>query len=103
MSISTHVKAPPIPAIGKKPGMRTRKPRARFTFKGANPGVNTYRCSLDSGKFVKCASPTVYRHLTPGRHRFRVQPTDFFGTVGPTAAYRWSILGPKRRGKGPEA
>ena len=42
---------------------------------------------LDKRKFAACRSPKTYKHLKPGKHRFRVRAVDGAGT-DPTPATR---------------
>jgi hypothetical protein len=53
----------------------------------------TFRCRLDSGKFVACRSPRVYRRLKPGMHTLRIYATNAAGERSPARVYRWKILG----------
>jgi DNA-binding beta-propeller fold protein YncE len=46
--------------------------RAKFRFKSSEPG-SSFRCKLDHRRRRRCDSPKVYRHLSEGRHTFRVR------------------------------
>jgi photosystem II stability/assembly factor-like uncharacterized protein len=53
-------------------------PRYTFHFGDAAAGVS-FQCRLDGGPWHPCSSPTVRRHLKPGRHVFRVKSIDAAG------------------------
>jgi len=80
-------KAPPpsAPRIDYRPNHSphpdpTGTPRYVFLFHSKRgSGVVTYRCRLDGGKFARCHSPKIYRHLRRGRHVFRVYAVDAAG------------------------
>ncbi len=68
---------PSLPAAGaprtrirRHPPRRTRSRWATFAFSAS--GGDAFRCRLDRRRYRRCRSPRVYRHLRPGRHRFRV-------------------------------
>ena len=83
---------PPQTTLGKHPPRRTRRRAARFTF-GASEAATTFRCELDRRAFKRCRSPKRYRHLRPGRHRFRVTAINGAGNADPSpAVFRWTIL-----------
>lgn len=56
-----------------------------FRFSANEPEAR-FRCKIDAGAFVPCASPKTYHHLAPGRHMFSVAAVDTGGNVDPTPA-----------------
>ena len=92
---------PPDTFLGRHPRHRTRRHRARFTFTSDAPNPR-FKCELDGGRFSRCSSPKVYRHLGLGRHKFEVKAVDHKSLAGfpphrvtthdPTPAeWRWRI------------
>lgn len=70
-----------------------RRHLATFRFAGSG-GVAPlrFRCKLDGSGFKACSSPTVYRWLKNGTHRFEVEAVDSRGEADPTpAAKRFRI------------
>jgi hypothetical protein len=64
---------------------------AKFTFSSSEAG-STFECSLDSGAFSPCSSPTTYSNLANGTHTFVVKATDAAGNTDPTpATRRWKV------------
>ncbi len=53
------------------PPRRTRKRRARFAFTSSLPG-SSFQCFYTGG-WSRCGSPQRFRHLKPGRYRFKVR------------------------------
>ena len=67
---------------------KTGKPaKARFTFTGSGgEGELSFECKLDGGQFKPCTSPTVYKKLKLGGHKFEVRAVDRAGNVDATPA-----------------
>jgi hypothetical protein len=92
---------PPKVTIKKKgrPAASTTNQRAIFRFRGVDRvGKHlrrgrhvTFKCSLDRRRFSRCSSPRIYRHLSVGRHRFRLKGRDRSGNVSRVASYRWTV------------
>ena len=73
-------------------GGETEETSATFEFE-ANIADATFRCSLDLGPFVECASPISYTGLAVGDHVFRVYAIDSEGAEQLEATeYGWTIL-----------
>lgn len=69
---------------------------ARFRF--SSPVTASFQCKLDRRPFRRCRSPKTYRHLKPGRHRFKVRAVSADGLVDPTPAVsRFRIAVPRHR------
>ena len=84
-------KPPPRPAIVSGPAQPSGTSDAQFTFSDSEAGVG-FRCQLDGGTFLPCASPQAYTGLADGTHTFRVEAVDAAGnTSDPTPAYSWLI------------
>jgi hypothetical protein len=87
--------APPDTSITKT-GVRKQKRNARFSFDAIGT-ANGFECELIKpirkhhrrlpATFSSCASPKVYKHLTPGRYAFEVRAFDS-GGPDPTPAIR---------------
>ncbi|MFN8159945.1 MAG: hypothetical protein U0R52_02715 [Solirubrobacterales bacterium] len=60
--------------------------KATFTFSSRT--ASRFECSIDGERFKACDSPSTYRGLDRGRHRFRVRARDQVGNVDPTPAQR---------------
>ena len=75
----------PAVSIRKHPRKRTRKARAKFTFK-ANEPVK-FKCKLDGGGFKSCGRSKTVR-VARGKHKFTVRGTDAAGNAG-SASFSW--------------
>jgi hypothetical protein len=92
-----HIDAGP----GKIRSTSSRKAKFRFhvTYnpRGHVPRVVRrnlkYKCKLDGGGYSGCSSPEKYRHLSKGKHKFRVKA--IFKTsrsdASRPAKYRWKV------------
>jgi hypothetical protein len=75
--IRSFTVAPPVAGtapntiLTRHPARRTRKRRARFAFSSSMPGAS-FQC-LYTGGWSRCRSPQKFRHLKPGRYRFKVR------------------------------
>lgn len=78
---------PPQTKIVSGPGGALAKGIAKFRFRSSEPG-STLTCKLDNRKAARCKSPKTYKHLKPGRHRFKVWASDAAGNKDPTPAKR---------------
>lgn len=58
-------------------------PRWTFHFSDQNPEAS-FDCRLDGSRFRSCAPPMVYRHLSRGRHVFRVKSHGPDGKISAT-------------------
>jgi hypothetical protein len=76
---------PPGTAITSGPPDYTSASTASFTFVSRDPDP-VFECSLDSGPWEPCASPTTYTDLAVGSHTFSVRATDAAGNTDPTPA-----------------
>jgi hypothetical protein len=68
----------------------TRRASAKFVFSTANPSARFY-CKLDGQRFRRCHSPFTHRHLSPGKHVFRLFST-YRGMRSDLMTVRWRIL-----------
>jgi subtilisin family serine protease len=68
---------------------------AKVTFKGTDPGHGStglrYRCKLDKGKFKRCRSGKVYKHLRHGKHKVQVKAIDRAGNVSKPATKKFKV------------
>ena len=78
---------PPQTTVAKGPGKALAKGIAKFRFRSSEGG-STFACKLDKRKARSCKSPKTYRHLKPGKHKFKVWATDAAGNKDPTPAKR---------------
>ena len=82
---------PPDTVISSGPPSATQATSARFEFHSDEQGA-TFRCRLDGGAAVPCASPWDYSGLAAGPHSFEVTAVDPAGTADPTPATRsWTV------------
>ena len=84
--------APPV-TIASAPLPTTVTTLASFSF-GSNDRQATFRCSLDSGPWSACTSPTEYRGLELGEHTFEVVATDFVGNRSNPTRHTWEVVKP---------
>jgi hypothetical protein len=63
-----------------------RKAKVKFTGSDNLDNALTFKCSLDGGNFKDCTSPKVYKHLSKGKHKVKVEAFDDAGNVDPTPA-----------------
>lgn len=76
------------PTITSSPPSATNGSVASFGFSGGNG--SSYKCQLDGGGYVSCASPTSYSGLAAGFHTFGVY-TLSGSSSGPAVSYTWLI------------
>lgn len=81
----------PTVEIAKGPAAKTTKSKAKFKFAASEAG-SSFECKLDRKPFAACTSPTKFKHLKTGKHRFQVRATDAAGNTGQAAKQRWKIL-----------
>ncbi len=82
--------APPAPQITSKPASLSTDSSPSFAFTDAEPGVS-YRCKLDGGALVGCASPRSYNSPGQGAHTFSVVAVDEAGNVSAATSYTWVL------------
>jgi hypothetical protein len=58
---------------------------ATFDFRSSEPSGG-FQCKLDNHPFAACRSPKTYRHLSAGKHIFRVKALDASGNRDTTPA-----------------
>jgi hypothetical protein len=66
--------------ITSGPPAETNQSGASIAFSSTEPDPS-FRCSLDGGSFVACASPATYPGLANGQHTFAVEATDSHGNI----------------------
>lgn len=76
---------PPETTITKRPPNKTRKRNVKFRFVASEP-ASTFECSFDLGPFTPCTSPHKLKHLSKGKHVFKVRAIDAAGNVDPSPA-----------------
>ena len=72
--------------VVRHPATTTSLTTATFIWR---PAGSTARCRLDRRRWRACRSPTRYRGLVPGRHRFSVRLTARGRVVG----FAWTVQG----------
>jgi hypothetical protein len=80
----------PKPRLTRHPRRFTRAGTASFAFRDS-PAAKSFRCSLDRGPLVACASGKAYKRLRAGRHIFAVVARGASGATSPRVSYRWTI------------
>ena len=82
---------PPNTAIDSGPPPETQSKSATFHFHSTEQG-STFRCKLDGGTSVPCASPWPLSNLSAGSHTFEVTAIDAGGNADPTpATHVWTV------------
>lgn len=82
---------PPDTTIDSGPATLSRESSATFGL-ASNELMVTFRCSVDGGSSVVCASPFVTSPLADGAHRFSVFAVDAAGNFDATPAeVTWTI------------
>jgi hypothetical protein len=83
-------KTPPETTIDSGPaeGATIATDVANFRFHGTAGDTAKLECRLDAAAFAACSSPTIYRELADGPHRFTVRAIDAPGNADPTPARR---------------
>jgi hypothetical protein len=61
----------PNTVLKRHPRHRTHKRKIRFRFRASVPGAS-FQCFYTGG-WTRCRSPQIFRHLKPGRYRFKVR------------------------------
>lgn len=85
------VATPPDANIVSGPVSPTRSTTASFAFDSATSPVS-FECSLDSGPWSGCVSPTLYNGLADGSHTFAVRAIDLGGNVSTIpASATWTV------------
>jgi hypothetical protein len=75
-------KASPETVIGSK---KIKGTTAKFKFTSNEPG-STFQCKLDKHSFRPCTSPKKYKHLSSGKHKFKVRAVDAAGNIDASPA-----------------
>ncbi len=68
-----------------------------FGFTSSTPGA-TYRCRIDTGAFVPCASPWVSPAQDSGQHEFYVEAVAPDGTLSAVASAAYAVLATQNAG-----
>jgi hypothetical protein len=77
----------PETIIVSGPAEKTFKNRAKFKFEG--DGASSFECKFDKRHkrhWFPCSSPTKYKHLAKGKHKFKVRGIDAAGNIDTTPA-----------------
>jgi len=85
---------PPTALITAKPLALSNSSTGTFSFSGSDTGggaIASYSCSIDSGAFGPCTSPSTYSSLGEGSHTFAIKAVDTAGNVGTAVSYSWSV------------
>ncbi|MBO9666462.1 MAG: hypothetical protein J7501_06570 [Bdellovibrio sp.] len=84
----------PTTTLSSSPLSLTNDVNPSFSFGAIDVGgatVASFECSLDSGAYSTCVSPTSYTSLASGVHTFAVRAIDTVGNTGGSALYNWTI------------
>jgi PKD repeat protein len=79
----------PVSSVDQGPEGTVESSSASFKF-SANE-VGTFRCKIDGGAEVDCASPKSYSGLSDADHVFSVKATDTAGNVGAAATRTFHV------------
>lgn len=85
----------PQTKITSGPKRNSTATKAKFKFSADEPAGFT--CKLDGLTKVTCKSPMNYRHLRPGKHKFKVYATDLSGNKDRTPAAKKFTVKKKHR------
>ncbi|HXS32663.1 MAG TPA: hypothetical protein VN758_02675 [Solirubrobacterales bacterium] len=81
----------PDTTIDSGPSATTTSTSASFGFSSSEAN-SSFQCSLDSGPWGDCASPTSYSSLAAGSHTFSARATDASGNTDVSPASRtWTV------------
>jgi chaperone required for assembly of F1-ATPase len=84
-------KTAPDTTLTKKPKKHTTKRTAKFRFTASEENAK-FTCQLDARKPKSCSSP-YRKHVSLGKHSFRVFASDAAGNDDATPAKaRWKVL-----------
>jgi hypothetical protein len=84
---------PPKTLLVQSPPDRTHKTKATFGF-SSNDLSATFECRLDDKGWKPCLSPKTLKHLSAGRHKFRVRArTETGGADATPAKYTFRVVG----------
>lgn len=75
----------PQTMITKAPKKKVRHRSVQFRF-SSSEADSSFQCRLDGRRFRRCTSPTRYRRIQNGRHRFEVRAVDAAGNFDATPA-----------------
>jgi hypothetical protein len=70
--------------------IKKAKRKAIFTF-GSPDASASFMCKLDKRPFAPCTSPTTFKHLRIGRHRFTVEAVNAAGPDPSPATFRFKL------------
>jgi hypothetical protein len=73
---------PPETMIGFK---KIKGHKATFAFRSSEPG-STFECKLSKHSYKPCNSPKKYKHVSDGKHKFKVRAIDSSGNVDASPA-----------------
>jgi hypothetical protein len=81
---------PGAPALSGAPTGTVASPNASVTLTGETDA--TFRCSVDGGSFITCASPLALTGLADGNHTVSVKQVDAAGNAGTAvASASWTV------------
>ena len=83
---------PPAPTITGTPPASSPATTADITFTGV-PGA-TFACSIDSGPFGPCTSPTSFSGLGAGGHTVLIHQTDLNGNTSTDTSISFTVTPP---------
>jgi hypothetical protein len=84
---------PPVaPSVTGAPVGTVATDAATLTL-GGEAGA-TFRCSVDGGSFVTCASPLVLTGLAVGAHTMQLRMVNAAGTAGAARSITWEVKAP---------
>ncbi len=86
--------APPRTRITLGPKKTTVHTRVRFAFRSPDAPVG-FECRLDDAAFAPCTSPTRYRDLALGKHRFQVRAINSVANFDRSPATRRFTVVPR--------
>ncbi|RZA07191.1 MAG: hypothetical protein EOP11_08385, partial [Proteobacteria bacterium] len=82
----------PLVSITAKPASLNSSASHSLAFSGSSPSgaaIASYRCAMDGGAEITCASPQAFSGLVGGSHTFTVKAIDAAGNASAPASATW--------------
>lgn len=81
----------PVVVLAELPPEQSRFTTAAFTWTSPDADVASYRCAVDGGEAVTCASGFAVNGLADGPHTVSVYGVDDLGNAGSPQQHEWTV------------